>query len=139
MTEETDDTREVAQSARAAFRSWSITGGTRDASFKKRPKASQGGEGEAVAKPRSVGFAAVLSMSGWSEVDAEEVDLTVQMPSRGARAAAPLAAGAGKDEAESKLGALAIVEDEEESHSSSTTLPDNSWDLGVSMKKKRLH
>ena len=112
-------------------------------------KASQGGEGEAVAKPRSVGFAAVLSMSGWSEVDAEEVDLTVQMPSRGARGRAASCrswkdSGAAscrswKDEAESKLGALAIVEDEEESHSSSTTLQDNSWNLGVSMKKKRLH
>ena len=69
-----------AQSARAAFRSWSITGGTRDASFRKR----QTGGGSSLAllalpagskKPRSVGFASVLSMSGWSENDAEEVDV----------------------------------------------------------------
>jgi hypothetical protein len=82
---EVDDEEEAqAQSARAAFRSWSYTGGTRDASFKKRPKLpfSSDGDGEVtLPKPqnqRAVGFASVLSLSGWSEIDAEEFEVGVQ-------------------------------------------------------------
>jgi hypothetical protein len=69
----------VAHSARAAFRSWSLTGGTREASFRKRPTAPPASlEPTAVdsKKPRAVGFAAVLSMSGWEEGAAEEVEVT---------------------------------------------------------------
>lgn len=61
----------VTQSARAARRSWSISGGYRDPSFKKRDlsfKKTPGGDT----------FAAVLSLSGWDEIEAEEVDLGVQ-------------------------------------------------------------
>ena len=65
-----------AQSARAATSSWSLTGGTRDASFKKR-SADFG-----TSSKGSVGFASVLSLSGWSEVDAEEVNVGSD-PNRG--------------------------------------------------------
>jgi len=55
-------------SERAATRSWSISGGFREASFKKKP-------GELKRTPSALGFAAVLSVSGWSEHDAEEMEM----------------------------------------------------------------
>lgn len=78
-----DEGEEQAQSARAATRSWSYTGGTRDASFKKKPKLpfSDADTNPVQPKPqnqRAVGFASVLSLSGWAESDAEEVELGLQ-------------------------------------------------------------
>ena len=101
------------QSARAALRSWSLTGGTRDASFKKRPKVPSaavnvlGDAGNvtptatapAAPKQRAVGFATVLSMSGWSEIDAEEVEFND-------------VAGAGKPPAAAASAALAGLPEE---------------------------
>lgn len=88
---EREEPPEAAHSARAAFRSWSITGGTRDASFRKRAKpAGDSGDGRAGRPARSVGFAAVLSMSGWTELDAEEVvvgDLNTAVRDAGRRLA----------------------------------------------------
>jgi hypothetical protein len=83
-----DDAEGVAQSARAANRSWSLSGGFRDASFKKRAPtpfadANDAGAGagagaggrELKRQASALGFAAVLSVSGWSEADAEEVEI----------------------------------------------------------------
>ena len=67
---EMDEVEEGAQSARVAHPSWSLTGGTRESSFKKRARPSGEGRGGAE-RPPSVGFAAVLSLSGWSDVDAQ--------------------------------------------------------------------
>ena len=101
---------ERPQSARAAFRSWSLTGGTREASFKKKPKLLSLDSSDAPPPPkqRAVGFAAVLSMSGWDEEEAEAVEFGVQplpagkaAPSAGESAgAAAAAAAAGGAEAE---------------------------------------
>ena len=92
---------ERPQSARAAFRSWSLTGGTREASFKKKPKLMTPSK-EAAARPkqRAVGFAAVLSMSGWDEEEAEAVEFGMQpLPAgKAAGAASAAAAGAAGDE-----------------------------------------
>ena len=67
-----DDVEEGAQSARAATSSWSLTGGTREASFRKKRRTDR----EAAATSQSsVGYASVLSLSGWSDLDAEELDL----------------------------------------------------------------
>ena len=51
-----EDEEERPQSARAAIRSWSESGGAREATFKKRPP-SDGKLGE---QRRAVGFASVL-------------------------------------------------------------------------------
>ena len=63
-----NEVEEGAQSARAATSSWSLTGGTREASFKKRA-------GDRPPSQSSEGFATVLSLSGWSDADAQEVTL----------------------------------------------------------------
>ena len=151
-SDEDEEEREIAQSARAAFRSWSITGGTRDASFKKRPKLSKdeaGSEADgapaAAAKPRSVGFAAVLSMSGWSEADAEEMEVEVKMPPRQAATAsggeggaggAPSSSSAGVADTGTNLEALTVVDDEPPSTRADGA--DESFTESKSMRKRRL-
>lgn len=79
---EMDEVEEGAQSARVAHPSWSLTGGTRESSFKKRARPSGEGRGGAE-RPPSVGFAAVLSLSGWSDVDAQEVTIKNADQSKG--------------------------------------------------------
>ena len=84
LSEEQTD-HERPQSARAASRSWSLTGGTREASFKKRAVVLPADHSADPAEPkahhkRAVGFAAVLSMSGWDEHAAEEVDVAAVQP-----------------------------------------------------------
>jgi len=69
---ESEVQEEGAQSARDARRAWSLTGGHRDSSFRKRPKSPTDTK---KTSQSSVGFASVLSMSGWSEVAAEEVEV----------------------------------------------------------------
>ena len=59
-----------AESERQATRSWSLSGGFREASFKKQPPGAQ-----LRRQPSALGFAAVLGVSGWSEHDAEEVEV----------------------------------------------------------------
>ena len=71
---ESEVQEEGAQSAREARRAWSLTGGHRDSSFRKKPKSPTDTK---KTSQSSVGFASVLSMSGWSEVDAELVDVGV--------------------------------------------------------------
>ena len=75
---EMEQIEEAPQSARAAVTSWSLTGGAREASFrKKRPVVMDDDSGSFVKSasrpPSSVGFATVLSLSGWSDVDASEL------------------------------------------------------------------
>jgi len=62
------------ESERVANRSWSLSGGFREASFKKRADLKPGLKRQA----SGLGFAAVLSVTGWSEHDAEEVDVGLE-------------------------------------------------------------
>ena len=66
------------QSERAAARSWSISGGFREPSFKKKktPDNSLKKPAELTRKPSAVGFAAILTYSGWKEDDAQEVTMS---------------------------------------------------------------
>lgn len=63
------------QSERTATRSWSMSGGFREASFKKRsPENSLKKPGELKRTKSAVGFATVLTVSGWSEHGAEQLE-----------------------------------------------------------------
>ena len=71
VAEKPEDDEERPQSARAATRSWSASGGTREATFKKRRGPPRGGTD---GKSNAIGFATVLSAASFGSVDMDEAN-----------------------------------------------------------------